>query len=133
MDKREGGRFFLPEALAIPYEGIDEQHRGLVDRLNEMRILIASGNPGIAHCHADFLAALAAHFAHEETLMQALGYPHLAKHRADHAAIRAGAEALVRCGAPETPARLYDLLIDDVLRADLPFKAFLAGLGLTEG
>ncbi len=77
------------------------------------------------------------HFRHEEAEMQRHGYPGLSWHSAHHAEIIATLKA-ARDGSPsggkmdeDWIGRLFSVLIDDILRADLGFKAFIEEKGLS--
>jgi hemerythrin len=88
-------RFEVPEALHVG--PVDREHRVCARRLNALAI--RRDAPALARA----LAALAAHFAHEERLLRAgpVAGRAIAAHAADHAAILALARAeLRRCRGP---------------------------------
>jgi hemerythrin len=75
------------------------------------------------------------HFAHEEAEMARFSYPAVSEHAARHCAMLAALNSvearLCETGTVDREA-LRDVLgalIDDVLRADVPFKAFLYSSG----
>ena len=68
---------------------IDDQHRELFATVNELRRSVQSGADRgvIGRLLEQLLAASARHFATEETFMAERGYPDLAQHVAEHAAM----------------------------------------------
>ena len=124
--------FFLPPALSISFNRIDEQHQELIDIIN-----LAATAPKRLDAHLSRLnAALAEHFAHEEGVMEAEGYPQLAEHKLHHSHILRRVQeitnGLAKNGnsARDGLNNIFTSLIDDILRADLPFKTFLQGKGV---
>jgi hemerythrin len=84
-------------SLATGIEEIDDQHRGLFERIEALETAIAAGEPaGRLEELFDYLARYAAeHFAAEERWMRATGYPGLAEHRREHADFTRRLRALV--------------------------------------
>ncbi|MDO9170567.1 MAG: bacteriohemerythrin [bacterium] len=70
--------------LGLPL--IDEQHRRLVDRYNELAAAYRrrEADAELAHRLGVLLDCAAVHFVSEETLMEELGYVGLAEHREEH-------------------------------------------------
>jgi hemerythrin-like metal-binding protein len=126
--------FFLPPSLSIAFDDIDAQHQALIDIIN----LAAHAPPQLAALLAQLNTTLAHHFAHEEDVMRAQGYPQLAEHKLHHAHILGRVteitDGLSRSGEPlrSSMENVFTNLIDDILRADLPFKTFLQGKGLVK-
>lgn len=130
--------YALPDSLSIPYDGVDAEHSGLVVLLNDA-LRAAERMRGNWHAIDEPLDALSraisAHFAHEEQEMEGLGYGDLAQHRLHHShcVSRFGAirESISINGANrEAFDQVFDLLIDDIIRADSGFKSFLYAAGL---
>jgi len=73
--------------MSVGVEDLDADHRRLVALLNEAHDAILAGTAGTLLAPAlDRLAAYCRdHFAREEALMEACGFPELAAHRAEHA------------------------------------------------
>ncbi len=129
----------LPRSWHIDGGVIDEEHQSLLDLINEGWRSVDEGG---AVCVGGILPILASlrqrfreHFEHEETIMAEMNYPALQEHAARHGI------ALVQLCSVElrvAEARAVDrgvlhamlsALIDDVLRADIPFKTFLQESG----
>lgn len=131
--------FYLPAAALIGYGSIDSQHAAIIGHLNLVFAALrdrADDAHEIARRCREFKAVMCAHFAEEEKIMAATGYPGLERHCLLHNAIRRKLEEIV---APLSIGMsvsigdvdaLFDAVIDDVLRSDLEFKAHLDGLGL---
>jgi len=129
----------LPQSWRVGYGDIDEEHQLLLDIINKSWNVSADGGTAGIRRVLDVLASLrasmSAHFEHEEAEMTRLGYPGVREHAAQHAT------ALIRLSGVEVGIcemggidheALYDLfgvLIDDILRADVPFKTFLQQSG----
>jgi hemerythrin-like metal-binding protein len=126
------GRFFLPPSLSISFNRIDEQHQALIDIIN-----LAATAPKRLDVHLRELnVSLSEHFAHEEGVMEAEGYPQLTEHKIHHSHILRRVQAITDGLAKDGKStrdgleNIFTSLIDDILRADLPFKSFLQGKGL---
>jgi hemerythrin-like metal-binding protein len=72
--------------LSVGVKAIDEQHKGLVDTLNELHTAMLSGQA--AGVTGPLLRKLVdythSHFASEEAMMASAQYPKLAEHRTHH-------------------------------------------------
>lgn len=117
----------------------DEQHRKIVDMLNELHASIVQGR-GADTARRD-LARLASfavqHFRHEEQLMQRYGYAELPLHRAEHAAMaRHIAEFQGRLSRGEVAITvallnyLRDWLVRHFLEMDRKYAEFFSEQGL---
>lgn len=129
------GLVTLPRSWQIGYGDIDEEHQSLLDFINEGWRAAEDG--GVV-CVGKLLPMLSSlqqrlseHFEHEESLMAKLEYPGLHAHAARHRAALAQL-CTVELRLAETAAVDRDILdamlaalIDDILRADIPFKTFL--------
>lgn len=84
--------------MELGHAVIDREHRDLVERVNRLADLLfdaAAEDDEAPHLHkqqiVDVVVALgeaaAAHFVSEEAIMQAVGYPGLPEHRAQHASL----------------------------------------------
>lgn len=132
-------RYQIPQQYVGPVESINAEHVGLVDRLNRIQF-----SPGTGHA-IDFenvftalIGELERHFAHEEKIMEASGYPSLEWHASHHAqALYRVRNTLARCRARGYADgmdvdRIYDTVIVDMTRADTKFFDFLRTTGRTE-
>jgi hemerythrin len=141
MTDRPPPQFILPANLAIAHGRIDEQHRAIIGVLNRLRDRTAdtvAAPPALRPLLTELFSAVDAHFADEETLMEEAGFSRLAEHRLSHQAIWRQMADLVASWPQDSPVRetdilsLYEFMIDDVLRADLPFKTYLEQRGLLD-
>ena len=129
------------ESYKIGQEEMDGEHLILFALLNQLNININGDQAG--ECVADVLNALGSyidyHFAHEEALMRACGYPDLDAHAAKHhqfveelSRLRdkaKGANALQ--AALKLRAFVLDWLLGHILETDVEYAAFIAAKGRT--
>jgi len=125
----------LPRNWQIGCGVIDEEHRALFAFINEGWREAVEGDAVRVPRALELLAGLHLrmwqHFAHEEAEMARFNYPALREHAARHCAMLAGLNSvearLCETGTVDREALRHVLgaLIDDVLRADVPFKSFL--------
>jgi diguanylate cyclase (GGDEF)-like protein/hemerythrin-like metal-binding protein/PAS domain S-box-containing protein len=83
----EQPRVLLPwsESLSLGVRVIDEQHRGMVARVNEVAARLRESDPAAAAALMDELATYTElHFRTEEGLMEAFGIPNAERHRDEH-------------------------------------------------
>ena len=134
-------RYELPPALSIAYGDIDKEHCELIDTLNAVRHMFQSAqNPPAIKFHP-FLQkmrdGMKQHFLHEEAEMAKLDYPLLAEHRRHH--VRCARRLDDICDAIFAGRRivdkdllddLFDIIMDDVIRADSDLKSFLSARNL---
>lgn len=126
--------------------GIDHEHRKLVQLLNDIHELFATGaDPrGIAECLADFHMAATAHFALEENIMRDQKYPGFGERRQTHHRlldevrdIMDAYDAGSTVGAENVPDKLWQWLFQAmIIDVDLFAKLDAAKLrqwGLTHG
>lgn len=115
----DGARERLPlidwsDAIAVGIPEIDAQHRRLVDLLNALHAVSAGGNHGqTARILRELTDYTVTHFAYEERLLEAVGYPDLAAHRASHAALVARVgdiTARFEAGRTKLDAELFTFL-----------------------
>jgi len=70
--------------LGIP--GVDQEHRTFFALVQAIELSIAEGDGlGAREALANLRLYATVHFAHEEEFLEAVGYPDLARHRAEHA------------------------------------------------
>ena len=115
-------------------EVIDEHHRRLMARVNEMEALINKGGGGDAldACH-QFRAQIRDHFAAEEDLLRAAEFTRLDDHIASHAeteeelnqVISSCGEACINAGSSACVKKLGTTLLEHFVRGDLDFKSHL--------
>ncbi|MDE0944934.1 MAG: hemerythrin domain-containing protein [Alphaproteobacteria bacterium] len=126
----------ISPSFKIESETIDEDHRHLVEIINEITKAIDDGQPQeCARLVPDFVAFSKQHFDREEALLAGLSYPLLEKHRRHHISLDDKLQTMLNLAArvvDHPPARdslrkeLVFFLLDDVINEDLNFKKFLA-------
>jgi hemerythrin len=78
--------FEWTDALAVGNETIDDDHRHLVDLINQLFLAISSGqaNAVLGEILDELVSYTQTHFQREEALMQQHDYPDYALHKAAH-------------------------------------------------
>jgi hemerythrin len=79
------------DSLSLDVPAIDADHKHLLDLLNRLHYMALAGDDreAVGAVLAELVAYTFAHFAREEALMQACGYPGLAQHARLHEVLRA--------------------------------------------
>lgn len=74
------------QTYSVNVKKFDDQHRKLVELINQLHDAMKSGegNTMLGVVLQSLISYTATHFADEEKMMQANGYPDLAKHKAAH-------------------------------------------------
>lgn len=134
------GPFYLPRSALFRFKEIDREHQQLVDILNSMAADFAHsahiGGIRFAARIVELRDRMAAHFTNEEREMAAAGYGGLPEHSVHHAAAIAKLNAMHAEALPlatvgiEPVFDLFNHVLIDLLKDDLPFKDFLAANGL---
>lgn len=132
----------LPPSLSIPYGDIDAEHQALIDLLNQASEVLSetSALARILPVLAALNQSLALHFQHEEQEMKKLGYPDILAHSAHHRnclgymndicdAVVAGGKSIDQTLLDD----LFDLVMEDIIKADSGFKSFLYSQDLCRG
>jgi hemerythrin-like metal-binding protein len=71
--------------LAVGHDVIDAEHRGMMQRVAELRARVEAGDaPGAAAALAGLWGATVGHFASEEALMEQFAYPERRAHGGAH-------------------------------------------------
>lgn len=124
------------EMLAIDGGDVDQQHRGLFDAVNGFHQSVAQGDVAEAAASTlDFLKEYGIrHFADEEAMLAARGYPGLEQHRRQHQQFIAQVEAfrvqLIEGGSGlghSMSQFLGSWLVNHIMVADKAYAAFLRG------
>lgn len=73
-------------AFSVKIKKFDDQHKKLVDLVNQLHdaMKAGQGNAVLGVVLQSLITYTATHFKEEEQMMQAHGYPELAKHKAEH-------------------------------------------------
>lgn len=121
---------------SVRIQAMDEQHRKLVDLINQLHDGISAGKGQAVLCQV--LDALAdytrTHFTAEERLMQSGGFPGFAKHKAEHDALISKVKAIqkqAQAGQTEIGSGLLSFLrewlINHIMGSDKAYSAYLNG------
>jgi len=120
-------------------DSIDDQHRGLMDMINELVDVVERGcNCEVAHQHmAKIIRFTEEHFAHEEDLMHRHNFPGREKHAAEHREVLSQAVTMTEALKPDdfnrtilVTAFLTDCAENHILREDKALALYLLGKGL---
>ena len=128
--------YTLPANCQLPLPELQAEHEALVDILNQGLETIRSDSDPSAEPFLSLLEKLrrvfGAHIAHEEQVMARLRFPHLGPHSLHHdfCMARLGRLSDMLLAGQLKPNRLmldelFDMIVDDVIRADGDFKTFL--------
>ncbi|QDX81319.1 hypothetical protein B9N43_08735 [Denitratisoma sp. DHT3] len=127
---------FLP-VLRVGIEQVDQEHQRLIEIAGQVYdSLAANGADAVAAARAAIVELLdyaATHFASEEALMAAAGYPELAAHRQLHEQLLSQARDMalrVESGDPYVPGELnrliYHWMVKHIQTEDRRFGEFVA-------
>jgi hemerythrin-like metal-binding protein len=130
----------IPVSLSIDFDAINAEHEKLVSILNEaLKNIRTEENRSVGAVDeplAALSAAMQAHFNHEEQEMASLGYGDLPQHKAHHARCVARLDATRRSASDNRIMNkqvlddVFDMILDDIIRADSGFKSFLYARGI---
>lgn len=133
------GPFGLPKSALFHFKDIDREHQQLVDMLNTMVADFGSSDriegPRLAARIVELRDLMATHFATEEGEMAAAGFEGLAVHRTHHREVFDKVNAMhteivsMPTAGKEPVFDLFNHVLVDLLKDDLPFKDFLAACG----
>ena len=70
------------DSYRLGHDEIDAQHQMLFELVN--RLLAATGKASLTEAVANLVQYTREHFTHEETIMLAIGYPHIVAHVKQH-------------------------------------------------
>ena len=72
--------------LSVKVKKFDDQHKKLVDLVNQLHdaMKAGQGNVALGSVLQSLISYTATHFKDEEQVMQANGYPDLARHKSEH-------------------------------------------------
>lgn len=134
MDQIKRSRLEWRQGFSVGISRIDDQHRGMIDALNEIGLAMEDGDTeGCDRLFGKFLDLSRDHFESEEKVLFASGYPKAQEHADYHRQLLAMAEkAREQCRQlmaanqmDECFNSLLEFLIGDLLEADIQFKSFL--------
>lgn len=132
-------RFEWTSDLETGLAEIDEQHRSLFALANELQAAIASEDApdeAVADCVWGLTDYVVQHFADEEEMMEAAGYPELPVHRSLHQQLTGETMRITARFMNEEPLTAVELgplvarwLREHIGAADKRFVAYLASQG----
>ncbi len=130
------------EAMSVGHRGIDDQHRGLVERVTVLNAALADAVPDdaafvdrVAALAIEFLSAYKAHIAFEELAMHQYYYANVDRH-AEHHAVYLEALTTLMTSEPVVEALrvnqpfINSAVFDHIDRDDRDFGAHLRANGL---
>ena len=124
---------------SVKVRSMDEQHRKLIDLINQLHDGIKGGRGAevLRPALASLVDYTRTHFAAEERLMQSNGFPGLAQHKAQHAALTAQAleiQKKVNSGdgqiGMEVLTFLRQWLINHIMGSDKMYGTYLSSRGI---
>jgi len=124
----------------IGIESIDNQHRKLVNLINNLQTAIdySTGERFEREALDALVDYTRTHFKYEEDLMEQNGYPEFASHRAEHERMIAKVEQLLESYLDDQDNALQDAnaflkgwLINHINGTDKQYSQFLIGKGVT--
>ncbi|MEO5338114.1 MAG: hemerythrin domain-containing protein [Magnetospirillum sp. WYHS-4] len=129
----------LLDTFVIGHPRIDADHQKLIDLVNQLDDAVTNGE--LKSCKVlfdDFIEAARDHFAREEQVLRAAGFPRLTQHCVYHWGLLQRAHSVRRmCGDMTDMADIRDcfdslvsFMVDDVILGDMDFKSFLQERGL---
>ena len=130
------------EAMSVGHRGVDDQHRGLVERVKALNAALCEAVPGdavsvagVAALAAEFLTAYKAHVVFEELAMHQYYYANVDRH-AEHHAVYLEALTTLMTSEPVVEALrvnqpfINSAVFDHIDRDDRDFGAHLRANGL---
>ncbi len=126
--------FEWADDMAIDYGPIDEDHKKLVDLVNELHTATSEGrgHEVVEKVMTELITYTKAHLQREEHIMESLNFPNLAKHRVGHnhfadklQTLQAKYESGSLTVASQLSTVLRDWLSLHIRRSDKEIKVFL--------
>lgn len=131
-------RLRLTDSLMIGHAEVDTEHQRLVALLNEFVDLLEAGDDkGCAGKINEITEALTSHLENEERIMEGLGYRNLEGHKKEHLKANRKYHALIKDAARNGYGssfgnELTSILLEDLIKADMDFKAYLQEINFRE-
>lgn len=126
----------LSQTFKLECELLDHDHGRLFDMVNEIVKEIDEGNAAACKTMVpDFVDLARRHFDREEAFLAKVGYPDLEKHHEHHHSLDEKMEHLMEfakmaeeneLARESLKKELVFFVLDDVITADMDFKAFVA-------
>lgn len=139
MATESGLLFAWDDSFSVNIGVVDTQHKNLVTLVNQLHQAMAkgSGKNKLGEVLSNLIKYTQGHFATEERLMQAHGYPDYSAHQAEHEKLTATVLTLQRrfqaneVGlSPEVMEFLMDWLRGHILGSDKKYSPFLNAKGV---
>ena len=129
--------FQWSEAMSVGVAVLDSDHRALIDLINALHDGLEFGDEPteLAVVFEQLVIYVDHHFAREEGVMDACGYPASAAHREEHRRLAQDMHYIrdryIKGGEPRIGRELLDFLKDwlnhHILIQDMHYKTYLAG------
>ncbi|MBI3396087.1 MAG: hemerythrin family protein [Spirochaetia bacterium] len=127
------------DSMSVKIDSIDEQHKELIEVINEaLQAVISRKETSAILAAFEKIGAFAEkHFAYEEKLFTAFRYDQKEAHMAEHGRLRQGIRDISarllegRASTPEILGFLRGWLVNHILNADVKYSEFLRGHGIT--
>ncbi len=125
------------QELRVGIPAIDAEHQALLDICDQFRAAVEADQPasGLEAILASMINHARDHFTAEERVLDRVGYPALATHKAEHRRLMAHAESLRshwgevdRDHVREAAEYLRSWLLDHIRTEDRSFRTFLMRL-----
>lgn len=121
---------------SVHHPALDHDHRILVSMINQLHQAIEEGQSAraVGRTLTSLRRYVETHFAREESILEACGYPELAAHAEGHRALEATVEDIeaLHARAPEEVDAadvlefLRTWLVDHILRADMRYAPMVS-------
>jgi len=137
-------RYTLPANCQLPLPELQAEHEAMIDILNRGLETIRNVPDPSAELFLSLLeelrGVLGAHFVHEEQVMTRRRFPHQGPHSLHHDLCAARLDRIgdMLLAGQLKPNRflldeLFDMIVDDIIRADGDFKTFLENSDVQTG
>ncbi len=125
------------ESMSVGVPRLDSDHKAIIDLINRLHESLRSGSGAadLGEIFDKLIDHIESHFAREEQVMEACGYPGLEDHRAAHDGFAEDIRTVRdRCGGDAKPTLALGLLIylrvwfdHHVLLLDMDYRPYVEG------
>ena len=126
----------LSNTFLLECEELDQDHKRLVEMVNDISAQIDSGNTQTCKAMVlNFINFAKRHFGREEILLTEAGYPDVDKHRKHHRELNDKMQHILEfvdkvevneMAGQSLKKELVYFVMDDLITTDMDFKAFIA-------
>ncbi|MDH2917191.1 MAG: hemerythrin family protein [Gallionella sp.] len=138
QDEPSPWRLEWSDAMSVGIPEIDAEHQHFIQLVSELNesIIARMELEEIKRCMQAILADAAAHFAHEEVLLKAWGYPLAREHAKNHARITlalreimAGLHGMAEYEWIDAGLKVKQALIEHILNEDMKYRDYCCASG----